>query len=93
MADLNTVMCEVCHVLRKETNHWWTAYTLKDEHGRDAGAMVLPFTVTQVSWPFRKKLPKPTAHLCGQAHVQVWMEGQLNRAGLFPHRLYRKIGD
>lgn len=80
MADLNTVTCEVCHVIKKEANHWWTAYAVKDEHGRPAGALILPFGVTVISWPFRRKLPKPSAHLCGQAHVNTWMEGQLDRS-------------
>lgn len=79
MANLNTVTCEICSVQKKNTNHWWTAYSLKDEYGRPAGTMIIPFGSPVIAWPFKKaKLPAPTAHLCGQAHVQVWMEKQLD---------------
>lgn len=80
MADLNTVTCEVCHVPKKDANHWWTAYALRDEHGHPAGALIVPLGVTVIKWPFSRKLPKPSAHLCGQAHVQKWMQGQLDRS-------------
>lgn len=80
MADLKTVTCEVCQDRKGTANHWWAGYTLKDEYGRDAGALILPLQVEAVSWPFRKKLPKPSVHLCGMAHAQRWMDSQLDRA-------------
>lgn len=84
MAELNTVTCNMCNTLKRETNHWWKGYIVEtvDANGehKPIGVLILPIDAERIVWPiFRQQLPSASVHLCGEEHAQKWQGQELHK--------------
>jgi len=79
MAVVETYSCDICNTQKKDANHWWKAFLLKDQRGAIVGFVVLDWNASPITDPVlnsdRSELSvnKADAHLCGAEHLMKWI--------------------
>lgn len=70
MADLNTQTCDMCPEVKKEVNHWFMGFVVKD-----GSVVIKPWNEATITT--YKLIGEQCYHLCGLDCASKWLMKQL----------------
>lgn len=73
---INTVQCDICKAMRKETNNWWKGFILKEASGKPLAVFL---TVAHSPLANLQSELKSEVDLCGIDCCQKWSAQQLDK--------------
>ena len=82
MSEQTSYRCDICNIEKQESNHWWKGYIFTDEEDDTIALTITPWAIENLETvsifeQSKVKLPKPDAHLCGEAHAIEWASRNL----------------